>query len=188
MKPASSAGFIVYRKNSPNPVPMKFRDFEPPRIVKGPNRWYIEYYIRIPIDLREDYQNKEWLRMKVFRDINRYKDQEQEEYAFFLLESIHKGLYDGTENPFLTIKEVIEEEEKPASAQELSLNIALDNFLQHSKEKGLRPKTLQNYGTVVNYIKEYFLKHNNKIYNTLSSFTKEDMKSFIRDSWNNHAN
>ena len=73
LKPASSAGFGHYSKYSPKSALMKFRDFKPPRTVKGPKWWYIEYYTRITVEAKEAYGNKEWLRVKVFSNLRGFQ-------------------------------------------------------------------------------------------------------------------
>ncbi len=165
---------------------MKYADYRPARIVKTKTRWYVEYYYRVPLELREKV-GKEWQRFRVFEDINIFKT---DDYAETLRNAINIKLAAG-EGPYDYPKEVfaVEEEVKP---QALSLNVALDKFMENCREKDLRPKTLQNYRTVVNYLKEYFLKADNKIYRPVAYFSKDDMKTFLKESkqknkWQNYT-
>lgn len=168
-KPAPMAGFIVNHIASATPVPQKYVTYKPPVIVKG-KRWYVQYWHLVPVELREKY-NKQYLRFRVFEEINKYRTHE---YAQLLRDAIEIALEDGW-SPFedelaaLTIKAV---------PMEWSLNFGLDQFLSHCREKKLRKKTIESYTTTINYLREYFYK-DNRIFKPLSSFEKKDFKGML---------
>lgn len=163
-------------------MPRKYAYYRPPRVVKTAKRWYVEYWYRIPIELRE--KKKEWKRFRVFEDINRYKT---DEYANELCKFVAYFLDQGYD-PFANEKILMNE---PELKLEWSFNVALDQYLDRCRENGLRPKSLQSYGTIINFVKEYFLK-DNSIYRPLKQVSKEQVKTFmndmkIRQGWNNNT-
>lgn len=174
--------FRFLKPDSAKSGPMKYVDYRPPKLVKTTKRWYVEYYYRVPIELRTD--KADWQRFRVFESINRYKT---DEYAGLLLSAVERALEKGF-SPFKYEKEAFIERTAPKETKPtaLSLNVALDKFIDNAREKGLRPKTVQNYGTIVNFLKEYFL-NGNKIYEPVKSFTKDDIKNFLRDSRKKHG-
>lgn len=181
-EPALNAGFSLFTSYSATTVPQKYVTYKPPRIVKTKSRWYVEYWYRIPENLKKDYNNKRWYRFRVFAEINRYKNNE---YAELLCQSVEQALKSGF-NPF--------QEDEPAEILKIaswSLNNALDKFLEYSQRKGLRKKTIQSYSIMVNFLKDYFLK-DNLIFKPLSFFTKQHVRDFletyrIKKKWNSHT-
>lgn len=163
------SGFSILNKSSATAVPQKYVIYKPPVIVKG-KRWYVEYWYLVPVELRDKYK-KQYIRFRVFEEINKYRT---DEYAQLLREMILYVLESGW-SPFdnelaeLTLK---------ITPKEWSLSFGLDKYLEYCEEQGLRPKTIQSYGTVVNYLKEYFYK-DNRVFKPLSVFTKQDIKDFM---------
>lgn len=178
-QPAPMAGFVVPINQSPKTVPKKFILYRPPKIVKG-KRWYITYSYRVPLKLKDKYPG-EWERFRVFEDINRYKS---DEYAETLKAVVEYGLENGY-NPFQDELQDLEQEKNPT---EWSLSFALDRFEIYCKEKGLRKKTLQTYGTVINLLREYFYK-DNQVFRPVTQITKNHIKAFLShyqniEKWN----
>lgn len=180
-QPAPMAGFVLPINQSSQTVPKKFISYRPPKIVKG-KRWYIAYSYRVPVQLRDRYP-REWERFRVFEDINRYKTDEYAETLKYMVEYAleHLGY-----NPFEgELAEVTAPVLKPS---EWSLSNALDKFEVYCKEKGLRKKTLQTYGTVINLLREYFYK-DNQVFKPVTSITKNHVKAFLShynsvEKWN----
>lgn len=170
-KAAPRAVFRFLRDDNAMTVPRKYIHFRPPRIVKTKARWYVEYWYRIPIDLAIRFGNREWKRFRVFEDINRFKT---DEYAEKLRKAVEDQLLSGYD-PLRDEKVKVEQKE---NALEWSLNIALDQYIERCKENGLRKKSLQSYGTMINFMKDHFIK-NNALYKPVSSIRKEDIKSFM---------
>lgn len=174
--------FCFSRDTSATLMPRLYSHYRPPKIKKTKSRWYIEYWYRVPPELKSEYNNKEWHRFRVMEDINRYKT---DDYAAWLLKRVQDALQSGY-NPFdqETPYFIKEEPEQPNA---WSLNAGLDAFIEYCKDKRLRHKTIQSYKTLVNFLKDYFLK-DNQIYKPIASFTKNDLKAFIADKkkgWNN---
>lgn len=162
LKPAIDAGFRFMDIYHSQGIAMKFVHFKPPKLVKGKHHWYVEYY----------YKNSEnkWVRFKVYEEINIHRS---EEYNQLLLEAVQKNLESGF-NPF-------ELKKKPAIAPtEWSLNKALDEFIRHCQDKGLRPKSVTTYNESVRMLKEYFLP-NNQIYQPVTAFTRQHFQKFGSD-------
>lgn len=159
-------------------MPRVYSHYRPPKLKKEPHRWYVEYWYRVPEELRSQY-TKEWHRFRVFEDINRHKT---EDYANQLLKAVKESL-EGGYSPF-------EEERKyfvkPEHAP-LSLNSALDRFMEYCRHKQLRESSIRAYQAVVDMLKVYFLK-DNRIYEPVETYTKDDLKKFFasyRSQWSN---
>jgi integrase len=166
---APGAVFRFLKPISATIMPQPFSSYRPPRLVKG-KRWYIEYWYRVPESLRNQYP-KDFERFRVFEDINRHKS---DEYANLLLKAVEDRLRDGY-SPFAHEKVIVTEGKQTTR---ITLNYALEQFSAYCIDKGLREKTLQNYGTTINYLQEYFLK-GNRIYEPLITISKDDIKKFI---------
>ena len=160
-------------------MPLPYIDFKPPRLVKAKNRWYVEYWYRTPELLYEEIK-RDWVRFRVFEEINRVKT---DEYANLLLLWVERGLRNGY-NPFDKFKRAFQirkkEDEPDAAPAQWSLNIALDQFIIYCTDKGLRSKTIQTYASPINSVKAYFLK-DNAIYQPVTAFTKQAFKDYFKD-------
>jgi integrase len=171
--------FRFLSDNSATTMPLPYIDFKPPRLVKAANRWYVEYWYRTPELLHEEIK-KDWVRFRVFEEINRVKT---DEYANLLLLWVERGLRNGY-NPFDKFKRAFQikqkENEPDAAPAQWSLNIALDQFILYCTDKGLRPKTIQTYASPINSVKAYFLK-DNAIYQPVTLFTKQAFKDYFKD-------
>lgn len=182
-KPVITTGFSLENNNSAKTVPRKYIVYRPPKIVKG-KRWYVEYSYKVPVELKDKYKGP-WERFRVFEDINRYKDNAYAE----TLRSVVEYALDNGYNPF---EEELSMVKKPdLKASEWSLNITLNKFMDACKEDGLRPKTLQSYGIVINFMKDYF-QRDNKIFQPLTSIAKQDILDFMAhykrlQNWNNNT-
>jgi integrase len=170
-------------QNNTTTVPRPFSHYRPPKLKKEPNRWYIEYWYRVPIEVRQaspEIYPKEWHRFRVFEDINRHKS---DQYAKELLKAVEEGLASGY-NPFDEHKAYfIKKEEEP----KISLNQGLDLFVQYCRHKQLRENTVRAYAALCDMLKIYFLKEN-RIYEPVETFTKNDLKNFFasyRSQWSN---
>lgn len=162
--------FRFLKDNSATLMPKAYAHYKPPKLKKTASRWYIEYWYRVPEELLAQYNNKEWQRFRVFEDINRYKTNE---YAEILLKAVRDRLQSGW-NPFTHEQPYFTKPDQPV----WSLNTGLDKFIEYSKDKGLRQNSIRSYQTLVNFLKEHFLK-DNRIYEPIGSFTKEDIKLFF---------
>lgn len=177
LKAAPRAVFKFLTPNSATTVPAKYTHYRPARLVKTKARWYIEYWYRVPAEFANEHPGKEFVRFRVFEDINRYKS---DEYAQELLAAVNLKLDSGF-NPWETRGAV--------QSADWSLNYALEKFMLYSTEKGLRTKTLQTYNIAVGFLKEYFLP-GNVLYKPLEYFTREVVAKMLNDlkrdkGWNN---
>lgn len=176
--------FRFLKTNSATTMPRVFHDYRPPKLKKTKSRWYVEYWFRVPELLKGQY-SREWKRFRVFEDINRYKGQEKDTYASVLLKNVKEALEAGY-NPFGEHLPyfVTPDTEKPVN---WSLNTGLDRFIEYCLDKKLRGKTMGTYQSLINHLKDYFLK-DNKLYELIESFTKDDIKGFFkskRKDWEN---
>jgi len=141
-KPATMAGFRFLKENSVKTVSKKWASYRPAVIKKDADRWYVEYYYRIPEELRMFYNNKVWLRKRVFEDINRFKN---DEYAELLCSAVNQLLDDGY-SPFDALNEKVKElaigiEDK----REWTIQQALSYFNQKWQARGLEKDTISRY-------------------------------------------
>jgi site-specific recombinase XerD len=145
------AGFRFLDNKCDKSVPMKYIDYRPAKLVKG-KRWYIEYYYRIPAELRPLHDNKEWERFKVNEDVNRYKD---EEHAALLLDAVNEALKNGF-NPFNKEQMQLAMEGVAPNPGIITIKSALEFFLDKYGKRGLEQGTMQKCRYAVELIREYF--------------------------------
>lgn len=151
-KPAHIAGFRFLTANSANSVPSKFVHYRPPRVVKTKTRWYVEYYYRVPQELRLQYGDREWERFRVFEDINRYKD---DEYAGKLRDAVERSLERGW-SPFEQKEIDLALEGETVDKDKVTIKDALEHFMTEWRKKGLEPETVTRYDAVCELLAEYF--------------------------------
>lgn len=119
----------------------------PKAFTSGP-KWYVEYYFRVPENLREVYGK--WKRFKVFEDINRIKTIE---YADLLRQAVECALQEGY-SPFELEKKFVSGSEfKPKSWTVLQ---GLLYFKQKWTERGLEASTLRKYNATADRLIEWF--------------------------------
>lgn len=171
LKPATDAGFTFRNSTVANVVP-KFNLYKRVRLVEGKRR-YIEYYYRVPAELEHKYPGKDFIRFRLFEDLNKDKSKE---YADFLMAKLIEGLDNMTYSPFIVEKAAIKELEVKKSAK-WSLSFGMEHFIDYCKEKELRRKTLNTYTTVTEALKKYFIQ---RLYDPIETFTQEDIEEYLR--------
>jgi len=178
VKAATTAAFRFLTRNSAKTVSTKFATYKPAEIVKGKDRWYIEYYYRIPIELRPLHGNKEWKRYRVFEDINRYKT---DEYANTLLAAVNLALEEGY-NPFKFIAKEVEQKKKGITAPEFyTVGEAMEKFITKWRKRRLEKNTLDDYLFTKNLLVEWFTIYG--LINTdIKNITEDHIEKFLYDS------
>lgn len=140
MKPAPRVGFSFLTANRDKSQTMKYVDYRPARIYRG-TKWHVAYSYRDP-------ETKEFVRFKVYENINRIKDlKEREEFAKQLRDAVNYHLEKGF-NPF--------EEELKVVVKNWSVNQGLNFFKTNLPNRGLRKRTIQSYESVLRFLYEYF--------------------------------
>ncbi len=171
--------FPFLTDTSARKVPRIYAYYKPPKLKKTKGRWYIEFWYRVPEELKHIFPEK-WRRFRDFRDLNRYKS---DDYANRLLQAWADQLENGY-NPFA---EKLKYFVQPSEDNVWSLNSGLDFFMEYCRDKKLRPNTIRSYKTLITMLKEYFTK-DNRLYEPVNTYTKEDLKQFIKNSkttWTN---
>lgn len=140
-EPAPTAGFSFLKTYGDKHGNMG-KKYKKPTVHTTGKKWYVEYYYLIPGDLRASYNNKLWLRYKVYEEINRMKTKE---YASLLRDAVERALENGY-SPF----EDQEQEIKQAAAgipqkKEWTISQALLFFKQKWEERGLQEESLRKY-------------------------------------------
>lgn len=169
-----------------------FYHYRPPQIKRTNGKIYIEYWYRVPADLREHNKNKEWERIRLRDDINRRKDN-REAYAEWLRSYIETLLKEGY-NPFKDSLNIIEKDEEQ---KELTATDALILFLDTWNKKGLEKHTIEIYTKVVRRFLDWLGKK--KIpYTNIVNITTNHIETFLQDAkkeygfgnreYNNHRN
>jgi site-specific recombinase XerD len=131
--------------------------YRKPRIVKAKEGWYIKYYYRVPLDLREYYDGREWYAFRIKEDMNRRKGEERVEYANWLLEEITNSLKNGY-NPFMpAVEETTSTEEKPEDST-VSITRALQIFLDEWSGRGLDKSSIGKYKRYINRLLEWLIE------------------------------
>jgi len=142
--------------------------------VKGKVRLYIEYYYLIPEPLRPFNNNQQWYRGRYFGgNQGGINQQAKKDPSFpnFLRDMVEFALEAGW-NPFeyeselertLSLEKTLSTvtsgtalARHPNVLQEISLDNALNSYLDHCREKGLRERSIGSYATLCNYLRDYF--------------------------------
>lgn len=175
-KPAPVAGFIKSQKNRVKSVPqLKFRK---PVIVRS-KYWYIEYYYRIPDNVRKFYENKQWYRFRVKDDINRRHGEEREQYAEWLRSEIEESLVNGY-NPFEPEQEYIQKEMIQEVKNELGAKDAVLLFLEVWKKRGLEKASMIKYERTASRLIEW-LEKKSIPYRDIKEITQNNIEQFLND-------
>src|SRR6476661_2563459 len=128
LKPATDAGFIVSHSTVAKLVP-NYNLFKRVRLVEGKRR-YIEYYYRVPPELEHVYPGKEFVRFRVFEDLNRDKSKEYSDYLMnWLIGRLNSGEY----TPFIVERGIVTQDKAKKSAK-WSLAFGLEHFIDYCKE------------------------------------------------------
>lgn len=161
-----------------------------PKAVTTGKKWYVEYYYRIPENLRPEYGNKVWKRFKVFEDINRIKTVE---YTEMLREAVKTFLEDGF-SPFKKEYGFISDQTNEFKSKRWTIQQGLLFFKQKWRDRGLEASSMRKYETTADRLIEWFtarkLQHsdleevtNNHIEAYL--FEKKKEKGWSNRSFNN---
>lgn len=149
--------FRFLRNASAKSVPMKFVDYRPPKLVKGAKRWYIEYYYRVPAELRHQYKDRDYWRFRVFEELNLYKGEHREEYAKLLLKQVEWALANGF-SPYE--KKQMDIALFEGNGEPVTIKQALEMFLEKNQGKGLDPNTITKYKRATEIVRTYFAERN----------------------------
>lgn len=179
LKPVPVAGFVFDMKNSVKSL-SKVLHYRKPRIVRAKAGWYIEYYYRIPVELKTLYENKDWYRFRIIEDMNRRKGEEREAFASALRDEIENSLKAGY-NPFYPDLK-IQETEAVHEDQEREMNAtdALYLFLEKWRERGLDPDSYRKYERYINKL-IVWLKEKRIPYIEISRITSTHIEKFLGD-------
>ena len=102
----------------------------------------MEYFYRVPLELVDAYEGREWERFRVFEDINRYKN---DNYSNDLLAAVERELKAGY-SPFTQQKILLEKYKHGAQKiKEWTITQALHYFIQVWEERGLESATMAKY-------------------------------------------
>lgn len=154
VKPAISAGFSFIRTYGDKLGDMG-RKYKIPTLHTEGKKWYVEYYYRIPDPLRPVYQNKVWLRFKVYEDINRIKTKEYAQTLRTIVEETLKRGYD----PFVEQLQAQQEVKAGISRKkEWTILQALHFFKQKWGDRGLQPNSLAKYYRVADRFRDWLTK------------------------------
>lgn len=179
LKPVPVAGFIFSDKTSVSSV-SKVSNYRPPVLVKAKEGWYIKYYYRIPVDVRDLYDDREWFRFRVKEDMNRRQGPDREEYATWLLSEITNSLKKGY-NPFAPEVEITENQASEfIIPDEISANDALLMFLEKWNQRGLAVDSYNRYKRIVSRLIDW-LQRKKMLYGDVKKITVEHIEQFLSD-------
>lgn len=140
LKPAPRVGFSFLSANGDKSQTMKYVTYRPAKIYRG-RKWHVEYYYRDP-------ESHEFIRFKVYENINRIKDlKDKEQFARDLRDAVNYHLEKGF-NPF--------QEELKVVVKNWTVNQGLIFFKTNLSNRGLRHRTIQSYQSVLRFLYEYF--------------------------------
>lgn len=180
LKRMPAVGFTNYLKNSAKSPPTMYH-YRKPRLIKGSRAWYVEYYYRIPVEVRQFYDNKEWYRFRLTEDINRRRGLERENYAVWLLEEITAALKSGY-NPFNPEMEYIQaNQSEQIIDQVITAKQALQMFLEKWSQRGLDKRSYSKYERYVTRLILWLDRHK-ILLNDIKTINTDHIESFLNDT------
>ncbi len=179
IKPVPVAGFIINNENLAKRLPKIFH-YRKPKIVSSKNGIYIEYYYRIPADVRKFYDNQKWYRFRIREDINRRQGNDKKEYAIYLREQIEESLKKGY-NPFGVEGVIVEQKEKDLEEKdELGAKDAILLFLEAWGKRGLGYSSMIRYKRTAGRLIEW-LEKKHIPYLDIHEITEDHIEQFLND-------
>lgn len=159
---------------------MKYFHYRPARIYRGEVKWHVEYAYRNPNPPHD------FIRFKVYENINRIKDlKDKEAFAKKLKDAVNYHLEKGF-NPF--------EEEMKIEVRNWTLVQGLNYWKQNLGNRGLRERSIKLYGSVLKFLYAYMAPVLNEDINKItkahiqSAFRKaQTERSWTNSTFNNYA-
>jgi site-specific recombinase XerD len=176
LEPAPVAGFSLPNANSVKTVPTMYY-YRKPELKRHKNGWYVEYYYRIPEELKVVNKGKVWKRFRVKDDINRRKGFAREEYADYVLTTLAASLKNGF-NPFGESTGLVAQNEPTPDI--LTAENAFSLFIQAWEKRGLEPNSLAKYKKCVNRLSKYLHKKH-LLYTDVKLITIAHIEDFLND-------
>lgn len=162
-----------------------FYHYRKPEIKRTRGKIYIEYYYRVPVDLRPLFDNQEWHRFRIREDINRRKE-DREAYAEWWRSEIEESLKRGY-NPFNNdVTNEFIEGSKIEEIKELNATDAMLLFLETWNKRGLELSSYQKYKKVIGRFIEW-LTLKRIPYTDIKNITRDHVESFLNDMKKQHG-
>lgn len=181
LKPVPVAGFIENKENLAISLP-RFYHYRKPVIKRSKDSLFIEYWYRIPVQVRHLYNKKEWHRFRIREDINK-RGKDKEEYAEWLRNEIEDSLKKGY-NPFSPESDFVASEE--IEQEELNATDAMILFLEAWSKRGLESNSYQKYKKVINRF-ILWLKLKQIPYTEITNITQDHIERFLTDTKKEHG-
>jgi site-specific recombinase XerD len=170
MKPASMAGFDInkYSGDTIGDTDMKlYRDVK----IKYGTKWHVEFKHYVPVALRSRYQNRKWIRIKVYKDINVVKTVE---YAERVKKAVELWLRDGY-SPFDVDMDLLTVDEGPKI---WTTQQAVLYFKQKWAARGISPKSIDKYNRTADSFVEW-LTLNKMQHEPAMSITDQHIENYL---------
>jgi len=146
-------GFYLLNNNCDKSAPMEGVKYKGLKLVKG-ERWYVEYFFKIPDELKHEHNNRIWKRFRVYAEIDRREGEEKERFAQRVLVGVRIKLSEDGYNPFNKEDKYLVKK----SGKSLTISQALDYFKENIKQKGVEPATATRYISTADLLEDYLLK------------------------------
>jgi len=161
LKPPRKGGFLVkgQKRDKKGTFRMSKINFKNLQIKRYSDKWFVQYYFRVPPELWEMYGPKEFIRFKVYEGLNYLKGDEKEKFANHLLKDVKEQLEAGF-NPFshLVVKKYTDEENAQSNKNNTpKLTNALSDFIKQKESKERSKSTIQSYLSYISKIEAYLI-------------------------------
>lgn len=146
-------------------------NYKKARICYGKQKWFIYYSFRVPENMRPEYNDRRWLRFKIYEDINVIKTRD---YAQLLLKCVNRALDSGY-SPFNPTPEKFEVVKTWDVVQ------AFNFFFQKWEQRGNAISTTKKYKYVINHFM-IWCRLNNYLYAPVNSVTRKLIENYLEQS------
>lgn len=158
---AHKASFLVkgQKRDKKGTFKMSKIKFKKVEIKRYPDKWFVQYYFRVPAELWEMYDSKEFIRFKVYEGLNYFKGDEKEKFANQLLKDVKEQLEAGFD-PFSHLVVELRANEEIAESNKYStpkLTNALSSFIEQKESKNRSKSTIESYLSYIAKIEAYLI-------------------------------
>lgn len=177
VKPALVAGFALDKYIGDAMTATKQIKYRDIKLNTTGHKWYVEFKYLIPGELRPNYKNRKWLRVKIYKGINVVRTTE---YAEAVKRAVTEWLKDGY-SPFEADIEAMKVGDLEPSKKKWNIQQAVLFFKQKWKGRGLSPKSTAKYDRAADRFLSWLTARDLQ-HHDAKEITSEHIERYLYDS------
>lgn len=177
VKPASTAGFHIEHYIGDTVRDTKVILYRDIKLNTTGHKHYVEFKHLIPEELRPRYNNRKWLRIKVYKGLNIVRTPE---YAQQVLLAVTKWLADGY-SPFEARVEAMKVGDTEPAKKKWTIQQAILYFKQNWRKRGISEKSLVKYDRAADRFIDWLTKRNLQ-HNPAPTINGNHIEKYLFDS------